>query len=104
MRKILVLGGGLVGGAIARELARDPEIAVTVADSLPETLDRVSARAPIATVKAALASGVEIGRLAAEADAVVGALPGRLGFGMLEAVLSAGQPIGHLFLSFAEPL
>jgi lysine 6-dehydrogenase len=104
MKRILVLGGGLVGGAIARELARDPEIAVTVADSLPETLDRVSSRAPIATVRADLASGVEIGRLAAQTDAVVGALPGRLGFGMLQAVLSAGKPIADISFSSEDPL
>ena len=104
MKRILVLGGGLVGGAIARELARDSEIAVTVADSRPETLDRVSAEAPITTVRADLASGVEIGRLAAEADAVVGALPGRLGFGMLQAVLSAGKPIADISFSSEDPL
>ena len=39
-----------------------------------------------------------------EADAVVGALPGRLGFAMLEAVIRSGKPIADISFSPEDPL
>ena len=51
------------------------------------------------TRAADLSRPAEIAAAVREADAVVGALPGRLGFAMLEAVIAAGKPIADISFS-----
>ena len=103
MKKIAVLGCGLVGAAIARDLSREPDLEVTVADSNREALDRFRG-GPVRVVEADLSSGPGIALAVESADAVVGALPGRLGFAMLEAVVRAGRPISDISFSPEDPL
>lgn len=104
MKRIAVLGCGLVGAAIARDLARETDLEVTVADANAEALHRVKAQAPIAIREADLSRPSEITLAVREADAVVGALPGRLGFAMLETVLRAGKSIADISFSPEDPL
>ena len=104
MRRIAVLGCGLVGAAIARDLSRESDFDVLVADANAEALGRVNAQAGVRTRQADLSSPSEIAAIAREADAVVGALPGRLGLPMLEAVISAGKPIADISFSPEDPL
>ena len=47
--KIVVLGGGRVGSAMARDLARDPQFQVTVVDASAEALQTLLER--VETVK-----------------------------------------------------
>ena len=44
-KKVVVLGAGMVGAAIARDLADDAGLRVDVADLRPESLERVAERA-----------------------------------------------------------
>jgi saccharopine dehydrogenase-like NADP-dependent oxidoreductase len=104
VRRIAVLGCGLVGAAIARDLSREADIEVLVADANAEALGRVGKQARVRTREADLSSPAEIAALAREADAVVGALPGRLGLAMLEAVISAGKPIADISFSPEDAL
>jgi lysine 6-dehydrogenase len=104
LKRIAVLGCGLVGAAIARDLARETDLEVTVADANAEALHRVEAQAPIAIREADLSNPSEIALAVREADAVVGALPGRLGFAMLETVLRVGIPIADISFSLEDPL
>jgi len=104
VKRIAVLGGGLVGAAIARDLASEPDLDVTVADASGETLARVGAGSSLRTARADLSEPSEIARIVAGADAAVGALPGRLGFAMLRAVIEAGKPIADISFSPEDPL
>ena len=99
MKRIAVLGCGLVGAAIARDLSRESDFDVTVADASEEALARLQKQAAVRTRTADLARPAEIAAAVREADAVVGALPGRLGFAMLEAVIIAGKPIADISFS-----
>ena len=103
MKKIAVLGCGLVGAAIARDLSREPGLEITAADAHPEALARLSG-GRIRIVEADLSSAAAIARVVEDADAVVGALPGRMGFAMLEAVVRAGKPISDISFSPEDPL
>ncbi|HKF45308.1 MAG TPA: saccharopine dehydrogenase C-terminal domain-containing protein [Thermoanaerobaculia bacterium] len=103
MKKIAVLGCGLVGAAIARDLSREPDFEVTAADSHPEALGRLRGER-LRAVEADLSSASAIARIVEGADAVVGALPGRLGFAMLETVVRAGKPISDISFSPEDPL
>ena len=99
MKRIAVLGCGLVGAAIARDLSREADFEILVADASADALRRLKDGARVETLEADLSSPAEITRTVHGADAVVGALPGRLGFAMLEAVLRAGKPIADISFS-----
>jgi len=104
VKRIAVLGCGLVGAAIARDLSREADFEVLVADASAEALGRVKAQAGVRIREADLSSPSEIAAVVREADTVVGALPGRLGLPMLEAVISAGKPIADISFSPEDPL
>jgi saccharopine dehydrogenase-like NADP-dependent oxidoreductase len=101
-RRVTVLGGGRVGGAMALDLARDGQFDVRVADASEETLARLAA-AGLATVRADLASAEEIRRVVADADLVVGSVPGFLGFAALRAVLEADKDVVDISFFDQDP-
>ena len=90
MSKIVVLGGGLVGRVIARELAREKDLRVTVADGAEGTLARLRAEG-LATLALDLADDAAVRSAIAEADVVVGAAPGHMGYRLLRLVIEAGK-------------
>jgi saccharopine dehydrogenase-like NADP-dependent oxidoreductase len=91
---ILVLGAGRVGAAIARDLAgnRDDGFRVTAADRSSEALQALEAHG-IATRSADLTDGGALEALLRDADLVVGAVPGPLGFETLRRVIDAGRDV-----------
>ncbi len=94
MKKVLVLGAGMVGSVIAADLAADRGTRVTVVDRSPQALERARRRAAPArlrTVEDDASSAAVIRRLAAEADIVLGALPSRFGFQTLRTLIDAGR-------------
>lgn len=92
-KSILVLGGGMVGGFIARKLAAFGPFSVTLADRDEGALARSSAVIPMETRVADLADLSAIRALAADADLVVGAVPGALGFAAAKAVLETKRDL-----------
>ncbi len=91
--KVAVLGGGLVGGVIARDLAREGEFEVTVADLSEATLARLGGVPGITPVCADLADAAALRRVVAGHDLVVGAVPGHMGFAALREVIGSGKPV-----------
>jgi len=78
--KVLVLGAGRVGSVVVEELSRDYD--VTVADSSPEKLSRFGTVARTVLVDARDAA--KLAGLVRGFDVVVDALPGSLGYRVLE--------------------
>ena len=95
MSKIVVLGGGLVGRVIARDLARDREFQVTVADGAEATRARLQAEG-LGAVALDLTDDAAVKRAIAGADVVVGAAPGHMGFRLLRLVIEAGKPYADI--------
>lgn len=91
MKKIIVLGAGLVGGVMALDLAKDHD--VTAADRSEEALGRLRRKGKVNTVQADLSNPAAIKELVADYDLVVGALPGFMGYEALRAVLEAGNNV-----------
>jgi saccharopine dehydrogenase-like NADP-dependent oxidoreductase len=89
MRKILVLGAGLVGKAIAIDLQKSGH-AVTSVDLDNAVLAELSGKYGVDTVCANF-TGAELGDLLKEADLVMGATPGALGYGVMKRVIEAGK-------------
>lgn len=91
MKKIIVLGAGLVGGVMALDLAKDHE--VTAADRSEEALSRLQKKGKLNTIRADLSDVEVVKKLVKDFDLVVGALPGFMGYRALQAVLEAGKNI-----------
>lgn len=91
--KTIVLGCGLVGGLIAKDLAKDKDFQVTVADINEKKLDELTKETDIRGIKADLSSSEAIRKIVAYQDIVIGAVPGFLGFNMLRSVIEAGKNI-----------
>jgi saccharopine dehydrogenase-like NADP-dependent oxidoreductase len=91
--KTIVLGCGLVGGLIAKDLAKDKDFQVTVADIDEKKLDELTKGTDIRGIKVDLSSSEAIRKIVADQDIVIGAVPGFLGFNMLRSVIEAGKNI-----------
>ena len=90
-KKIVILGGGMIGSAMALDLKRTGRHDVTVAELRKEVRERLAARHGVATVAADLSRPDAITKLVADFDFVLGALPSVYGFSSLEAVIAAGK-------------
>jgi saccharopine dehydrogenase-like NADP-dependent oxidoreductase len=99
--RITVLGAGMVGSAIARDLAADPAFTVTAVDRDADALARLRAHAQVETRQADLSDTTAVGELASAADLVVCAVPGFLGFRTLQAIIGAGRNVVDISF-FAE--
>ncbi len=111
MKKILILGSGMVGGAMALDMAKRHH--VTLADVDPSALDKVLSRAEDLKINTRHGSG-EVTRPSAGGlevqpldvtdtnalqsalspiDLVISAVPGFLGYRTLQTVIAAGRDI-----------
>ena len=92
MKRIIVLGAGLVGKEMAKDLTKYYD--VTAVDRSEASLRSAFQGYPgIKTVVADLADPASITRLVEPFDLVVGAMPGFMGKATLKAVLEAGRDI-----------
>jgi lysine 6-dehydrogenase len=87
-KKITVLGCGLVGRAIALDLAKDYE--VTSADLNEEALGAVRSLG-VNSLKTDLSDAGQVRKIIEGADVVVGAVPGFMGFNTVRTVIEAGK-------------
>ncbi len=88
MKKVVVLGAGLVGKAMAIDLSA--RFDVTSVDINQAALDEVS-RHSIKTVKADLSDYSLLANLIKPFDLVIGAVPGFMGFQNAKTVIEAGK-------------
>lgn len=90
--KLAVLGAGMVGKAIALDLAKD--FSVTSFDLNAVNLDDLKKRNPaIETVAADLSLFEEYSNWLAPYDIIITAVPGFMGYKALEAVINAGKNV-----------
>jgi lysine 6-dehydrogenase len=89
--KIIVLGAGMVGKAIAIDLAKKHH--VTAADIDRESLAYLSEKYSIETVGVNLMEEDSIQTLVKDFDLVVSAVPGFMGYDILRTVIEAGKNI-----------
>ncbi len=91
MARAVVLGGGMVGAAMAMDLQRHG-VATTLRDLRPAGAAAMAARWGFALEAADLSDPAAIASAVADADIVLGALPSRLGDRAMGAVIAAGKP------------
>ena len=90
--KVIVLGAGLVGGPMARDLSADEKFVVTVADYSDSALNKVKKQCPeLDTIRRDLSDTQEVTRIVSDFDLVVNAVPGFMGFETAKAIIKAGK-------------
>lgn len=90
--KIVVLGGGRIGGAIVRDLAAEEDFDVLVVDLDPVRVESMTEFGADGVV-ADLSKPETVSEAVKDADLVVGAVPGFMGYKTVERVLQEGRPI-----------
>jgi saccharopine dehydrogenase-like NADP-dependent oxidoreductase len=90
MKKVVVLGVGLIGRTIALELSKDYQL--TAVDSNSDQLKTLSDK-KINTLNADLSSDTEIKKVIKDCNLVIGALPGFMGFRSLKSIIEAGKNV-----------
>ena len=100
--KVLILGAGMVGRAIALDLHR--RFQVKVADIKEENLSGLSQGHGIAVVQADLRDPVRLRALVEDCDLVVGAVPGFMGFETLKTVIECGRNVVDISFFPEDPL
>ncbi|NCO69224.1 MAG: saccharopine dehydrogenase, partial [Acidobacteria bacterium] len=101
---IVVLGAGRVGHLIALDLAQDPGFAVTAVDAAADSLDRFPPAARVSSLIADLSDPGAIRGVVGDADLVVGALPGFLGYQAIQTVIAAGRNMVDISFCPEDPL
>ena len=94
--KIIVLGGGMVGSAIARDLQEAKHL-VTIADRDESIQDRLE-RCGVDYIKLDFSELHAVAESVKNYDLVVGAVPGFMGFEILKTVLEGGCLIRSVLL------
>ena len=90
--RIVVLGGGRVGSAIVRDLTAEDDYSVLVVDLDPVRVEAMTEFGADGVV-ADLSKLENVSKAVADADLVVGAVPGFMGYQTVERVLQEGCPI-----------
>jgi lysine 6-dehydrogenase len=103
MKRAIVLGAGMVGSLMARDLAADTGYEVTSADVRAEALARFTAADRVRTVQVDLADPAAVGRAVQGFDVVLGALSSSLGLQTLRAVLDAGKTYCDISFMAEDP-
>ena len=89
--KITVLGAGLVGSAIIKDLATD--FKVKAVDASAAALEKFAANPAIETETANLSHAETVQSVISDADLVICAVPGFMGFATLKAIITAGKNV-----------
>jgi len=87
--KIVVLGAGLVGSAIAIDLSKNHD--VTSVDLISESFKKFNNYSAIKTIQADLSDVEKVKLLVKDFDMVIGAVPGFLGYQTMKAVIETGK-------------
>jgi saccharopine dehydrogenase-like NADP-dependent oxidoreductase len=101
--RIAVLGAGLVGGLIARDLAAGADTRVLAVDNDREAVNRLGGLPGVDSCQADLSIEDEITAAAVEADLVVVAVPGFLGARVSRCAIHAGRPVVDISFSPEDP-
>jgi lysine 6-dehydrogenase len=92
MNKVIVLGAGMVGSAMAIDMAMRHQ--VTVSDFDPIVLDRVKQKCnELSTLQLDVTQKQKLQEVIREYDLVINAVPGFLGYETLKSIIEAGKNV-----------
>ncbi len=101
--KVLLLGCGLIGREIARDLTRNGEFLVIALDKESSNLNELSGIAGISPHLVNINDREPFANLALDCDIVVNALPSFVGFSALQSVIELGRDIVDISFFGEDP-
>ena len=101
--KITLLGAGMVGSAIAKDLAQEPDIELVVVDCSQAVLVRLEAEASVTGIQANLQEKGRVFSIVADSDLVISAVPGFMGFETLSEIIEAGKDVVDISFFGEDP-
>ncbi|HAY71226.1 MAG TPA: saccharopine dehydrogenase, partial [Saprospirales bacterium] len=99
MKKILILGGGLVGTPMALDLAKDAKWDITVVDRSELVLNRLRQSEGVHVKQADMSDQNVLREIVNSFDLVINALPGYLGFRAVENLIDCGKNVVDIAFS-----
>ena len=90
---IVVLGAGMVGSAIIKDLAQESDHTVTAVDINQSALDKLQSEAPVKVLQVDLQDKQAVLSTIADYDFVVCAVPGFMGFETIKTIIEAGKDV-----------
>lgn len=102
MIKILILGGGKVGSAIAFDLAKNHM--VTVADINELTLNNLSKKIKVKTICTDIAASNKLKNIIEPYDLIISAVPGFMGYKTLQTIIECKKNVVDISFSPEDPL
>lgn len=99
--KVVVLGAGIVGSAMAVDLSKKYQ--VHVADIDPQALQRLEKLGEMTTTQADLSDTHTVKSIVQDCDLVIGAVPGYMGYATLKAVIEAGKNVVDISFFAEDP-
>lgn len=102
-KKVVVLGCGMVGAVMVRDLAEDAGFEVVVADFNPDSLDTLRDAKNIKTIQADLSTPDSVRSVVEDVDLVVGAMPSVFGYQTLKTVIECGKPFTDISFMIEDP-
>lgn len=101
MKKITVLGTGMVGSAVVKDLCND--FKVYAADMNEKSLNKIKSSHPVETIQADLSDKKRIIELIKNSDLIIDALPGFMGFETLKTVIENKKNIVDIAFFNEDP-
>lgn len=101
LKKVTVLGCGLVGSAIAVDLCRDYN--VTVVDLDNERLNEVQLNNPVRILQSDFLNINELKRIVNDSDLVISAVPGSIGFRVLKSLIELNKNVVDISFFAEDP-
>mgnify|MGYP003574184617 CR=1 FL=1 len=101
--QITVLGSGLVGGAIAKDLAREKTWSVTAVDRSPESLARLRQEEGLQLACEDISTDAALKSVIGDADLVVNAVPGQIGYETLRRIIDVGKDVVDISFFAEDP-
>ena len=101
MKKVVVLGSGMIGSVIARDLSE--EYHVTVVDKDSHKLNILRENSSVRTIISDLNSEIKVQEIIIDYDLVICALPGFMGFKALKSIVSEGKNVVDISFSSEDP-
>jgi lysine 6-dehydrogenase len=90
--EIAVLGAGIVGSAVVKDLAEEADFRVTAVDKNGQTLEKLANVPHVKAITGDLNKRGFVASVVADCDLVICAVPGFMGFETLKGIMAAGKP------------
>ena len=100
-KSIIVLGGGMVGSAIAVDLHK--EFNVTVADVNSDRLNKLQSDNAVKAIQKDLSNADTVKEIVKDFDLVIGAVPGFMGYKTLHSVIDASKDVVDISFFSEDP-